>query len=195
MTVVAYILMALGALLCLLNWGTLIASWRRKRFVSAVPFVGALPLGYGMSLVPETRAFAWLALIADYGTLAVILALPYIAWHAWSTSRVNLLHRFTSKAAGRSVTIKLFRRHVAVISVAFDPPVPCEDHGACIQAFGLVGTWAATKAGFSIEGYDANRHLLLSNEPGGFTAVESNYPSGKEYDYDSLGGLVLHERD
>lgn len=144
MTVIAYILMALGARMCLLNWGTLIASWRSKRCVSPVPFVGALPLGYGMSLLSETRAYAWLALIVDYGTLAVILPLPYLAFEARSTSRVNLLHRFTSKAAGRSVTIKLFRRRVAVISVEFDPPVPCE-YGACIKSFRRVGTWAATE--------------------------------------------------
>lgn len=195
MTIVAHTLIAFGALLCVLNWGTLIANWRYKRFVSAVPFVGALPLGWGMSLLPGTRPYAWLALVADYGTLVFIIALPRILLEVWSTSRVNLLHCFTGNSAGRAIAIKLYRRNVAAISADFDPPFRCDDHGGLVLSFGMAGTWAATESGFLIKGYDSDRQLLLSQQSdGGFATMESNYPSGKEYSYDSLDRLLMRER-
>jgi hypothetical protein len=40
MVIIAYVLIALGGLMSLLNWSTVVASWRSKRFVSAVPLVG-----------------------------------------------------------------------------------------------------------------------------------------------------------
>src|SRR5262245_16318242 len=110
MVVLAYALIAFGGLMSLLNWGTLVASLRTKRFVSAVPLVGALPLGAGLSLLPESRPYAWLALLADYGTLVLIIALPRIAHDLWSTSRINLMHQFTTHEKERRITIKLFRR-------------------------------------------------------------------------------------
>src|SRR5262245_50700968 len=112
MVPVAYALIVFGGLMCLLNWGTLVASLRSKRFVSAVPLVGALPLGAGLALLPASRPYAWLALVADYGTLVLIISLPRIAHEFWSTSRINLMHRFTTAGKDRSITIKLFRRQI-----------------------------------------------------------------------------------
>jgi hypothetical protein len=195
MIVTAYALMAFGGLLSLLNWWTLIESWRSKRFVSAVPLVGAVPLASGMALLPETRPFAWLALVADFGTLMLIIALPRIAYEVWSTSRINLLHCFTARTAGRAITIKLFRRRIAVISAEFDPPALCNEHDARIQSLGLVGTWALTEDGFTIDGYDADRQLRVSEDNGAYTTVELNYPSDKRYNYDCLHGLVVRKQE
>lgn len=191
---VAYALIAIGGVLSLLNWSTLILSRRRKRFVSAVPLVGALPLGCGLALLPESRPFAWLALVADYGTLVVIMALPRIVYDAWCTSRINLLHCFAADERGRTVAIRLFRRRIAVISVAFDPPIPCNDHDARIRSFGLVGTWTPTETGFMIAGYDSDRQLLVEQDHGAYTTIELNYPSDKRYKYDCLHGLVVRKR-
>jgi hypothetical protein len=195
MVIVAFALIAFGGLMCLLNWGALVASWRSKRFVSAVPLVGALPLGAGLLLLPETRPFAWLALIADYGTLILIIALPWIAYEFWSTSRINLLHSFTTNAKEHAVAIKLFRRQIAVISAEFDPPIPCDDHDARIQSFGLVGKWSLTESGFSISGYALDRQLLVSKQDGAYATIELNYPSDKKYKYDCLDGLVVQEQN
>lgn len=195
MVVVAYALIAFGGLMCLLNWGTAFASWRSKRFVSAVPLVGALLLGAGLVLLPETRPFAWLALIADYGTLVLIVALPWIAHEFWSTSRINLLHSFTTNAKERAVSINLFRRQIAVISAEFDPPIPCDDHDARVQSFGLVGKWSSTESGFSISGYASDRQLVISKQEGAYATTELNYPDHKKYKYDCLDGLVVQEQN
>lgn len=195
MIAVAYALIAVGGLVSLLNWGTLISSLRSRRFASAVPFVGALLLGNGLALLPETRAFAWLALVADYGTLIFVVALPRIALAVWATSRINLLHCFTSHASGCELAIKLFRRHVAVISAEFDPPVPCDEHGALVQSFGLVGKWTPTESGFSVEGYVSDRQLLISRVNDAYATEELNYPSDRRYRYDCLDGLVVRERE
>ena len=194
MVVVAYALIAFGGLMCLLNWGTVVASWRSKRFVSAVPLVGAVPLGCGLALLQESRPFAWLALFADYGTLVLIIATPRIAYEFWSTSRINLLHCFSTNAKERNITIKLFRRQIAVISAEFDPPIPCNDHDARLQSFGLVGTWALTESGYSINGYASDRQLVVSKQNGVYATTELNYPSDTKYKYDCLDGLVVQEQ-
>jgi hypothetical protein len=194
MIAAAYALIAIGGLLSLLNWGTLIASLCTKRFVSAVPLVGALPLGCGMAILPETRRFAWIALAVDYGTLVLIIALPGIAYEVWSTSRINLMHSFTTNGRGRIITIRLFRRRVALITARFDPPIPCNDYDARVRSFGMVGKWGTTETGFSVDGYDSERQLLISKEYGVYSTVELNYPSDKKYNYDCLDGLVVHEQ-
>jgi hypothetical protein len=180
--------------MCLLNWGTGVASWRSERVVSAVPLVGALPLGCGLALLPETRPFAWLALVADYGTLVLILALPRIACEFWSTSRFNLLQSFSTDAKERRITIKLFRRQEAVISAEFDPPVPCNDADARVQSFGLVGTWASIESGYLINGYASDRQLVISNSNGFYATTELNYPGDTKHKYDCLDELVLQEQ-
>jgi hypothetical protein len=194
MVVVAYALIAFGGLMSLLNWGTVVASWRSKRFVSAVPLIGAVPLGCGLALLPETRPFVWLALVADYGTLVLIIALPRIAYEFWSTSRINLLHSFSTDAKGRRITIKLFRRQIAVISAEFDPPIPCNDYEARVQSFGLVGAWVPTESGFSINGYASDRQLVISKQNGVYATTELNYPNDKKYKYDCLDGLEVQEQ-
>jgi hypothetical protein len=195
MNVGAYALIAIGGFLSLVNWGTLVASLRSKRFVSAVPLIGAIPLGGGLALLPETRAFAWFALVADYGTLVLIIASPRLAYEFWATSRFNQLHCFRSNASGRDITIKLFRRQIAVISVTFAPPVLCNDYGVLVQYFGMVGKWARTESGFSIDGYGSDRRLRLSKNGGVYTTEELNYPSDARYNYDHLGGLVVQEQE
>jgi hypothetical protein len=195
MLIVGYLLIVLGGLISFQNWASIVVSYRSGRFVSAVPLVGGLLLGGGMALIPPTRPYAALAIVADYGTLIFILALPHLCYQIWSTSRFNLVHSFSISAAGRSITINLFHRHIAVIRVEFNPPVPCHDNGSLAQGFGAVGRWATTEAGFSIEGYRATRHIrLVPKENGDFTTVELNYPSEQRYNYDSLDGFVLRKQ-
>lgn len=195
MTFVAYILIGCGGLLSLMNWGTLIVSLRSKRFVSAIPLLGALSLGGGLALLPATRLFASLALIADYGTLILIIAVPRIAYEAWSTSRINLLWCFTSTTKGRIIAVKFYRRHVAVISARFDPPIPCDDHGSRVASFGLAGKWSAAQTGFVIAGYGVDRQLVITKENGMYVTAELNYPKDREYKYDCLDGLIMQKLD
>src|SRR5258708_7324312 len=71
--------MVLGGLLALLNWFSIYQTLRTGRRCSPIPLVSALFLGGGMLLHPAARPFAWLALVLDYGTLMLLLALPWIA--------------------------------------------------------------------------------------------------------------------
>ena len=189
--VIPIVLIAFGVLMSLLNWGTVVASLRHKRFVSAVPLIGAIPLGCGLAMLPETRSFAWLAVFVDYGTFILIITLPRITYEVWGTSRINLLHAFTTKTKDRVIVIKLFRRHITVISVRFDPPVQCNEHGACAQSISLTGVWTSTESGFSVKGYGSNRELLIVKKDGAYATTELNYPNDKKYNYDCLDGLHL----
>lgn len=194
MVAFAVTLIALGSVLALLNWYSLIASLCGDRFVSAVPLIGAFLLGSGMILLPQTRPFAWIALIADYGTLVFLIALPRIVAAIWSTCRFNLLHSFDLDEPGRHFTIKLFRRHIALISAQFDPFLPCNDDGACIGSFGWGGKWHVIENGYSIHGYCAERQLLLMSTNGNYSTTELHYPAENKYDYDSLDDLTFKKR-
>lgn len=192
MVILAYILIVVGGLVSLINWTTPIASWRSKRFVSPAPFGGALLLGVGLLLLPETRPFAWVALIADFGTLVFIIAIPRLVWIAWATSRFNLVHAFAADTDGRAVTIKLFCRQIAEISVKFDPPILFDDGRGFVNSFGLVGSWSPTTAGFVIKGYDSDRELRVLNQGGRYVTAELNYPGDRKSRHDSLDGIDLH---
>jgi hypothetical protein len=186
--------MTLGAFVSLLNWGALFVSMRGSRFISPVPLIGPLTLGSGMALLPQTRPYAWLALVVDWGTFSfIVFGLPYMAFQFWSTSRINLVHSFASLSSGRAVGINLYRRHIAVISARFDPPLLRDDNGAHVVSFGLQGKWTATKAGFLIDGYSSNRQLVLSSEYGHYATNELNYPSDTKYNYDCLDRMALQK--
>ena len=185
----------LGELLSVLSWATFFVSLLGKRFVSAVPLFGALLLAGGLILIPETRRFAWLAVVADFGTFALMIALPRLVYEFWSTSRVNLLHCFTIAESERIISFKLFRRHIAVISARFTPPMLSNDNGAHVVSFGMSGRWVATENGFSIDGYRLDRRLLISRENDNYITVEFNYPGDEKYKYDFLDGLSLQKQE
>jgi hypothetical protein len=189
-----YILIAVGGLFSFMNWRAFISSRRNGRFDSPIPLIGALLLGCGMALYLPTRPFALLAVVADYGTLVLIVASPRIAYDFWSTSRINLLHSFMTNVAGRIIRIDLFRRHVAVISARFDPSIPANHDGARICSFGMVGRWDSTPTGFSINGYRSDRQLIITKEDSTYSTIELNYPTSEEFNGDGLNGLILHRQ-
>ena len=76
--VFALVCIVFGALFSLMNWVMVIETRRTGRFHSVVPFVGAVLLGAGLALLPQTRHFAWLAILADCGTLMLIYSLPQL---------------------------------------------------------------------------------------------------------------------
>jgi hypothetical protein len=184
------ILIVLGSFVSLINWCTFFASSRR-RYISPIPLIGATLLGCGMALLPETRPFAWLSLIVDYGTLAFLIVLPSIAWECWATSWINLLHFFKTNDSGRQIEIKLFRRGIAVISARFDPPAPCSDVGGHVLSFDMVGKWTATPGGYCITEYAADRELFLVLANGLYRTTELHYPIEKKYYYDCLNDLTF----
>lgn len=191
----AYALIGMGVLFSFLNWSTLVSSLLTNRFISPIPFAGSVPLGIGMLLLPETRLFAWLALVIDYGTLVLIIALPGLAYEFWSTSAANLLHCLSVIESGREFTIRLFRRDIAIISAKFTPAVPCNNDGACVQSFSYVGKWTVTETGFLIDSYGSGRRLHVTMQNNTYKTEEENHPQNNTHHYDCLNGLVFEKQN
>jgi hypothetical protein len=131
------VLIAIGAILSLLNWATLLCSLRTGRFISAVPLVGGVCLGTGSVLLPFLRPYAGVAVLLDYGTVALLLGLPGIAREAWATCRINLLEGYVGQRVGTTVSLRLFRRGVFTLHWDIErPPGECG-----IVGTGRIGTW------------------------------------------------------
>jgi hypothetical protein len=119
---IATILVVLGGLVCLMNWMMLYQSYRTKRFHSAVPLLGAFMLGFGMSLIPITRHFAWVAIPLDYGTLILLFALPQFLYGAWTTCRLNLLKEYSENCGNKAANLRFFRNGIFVIKLQIKRP-------------------------------------------------------------------------
>jgi hypothetical protein len=133
----AIILISVGGLISFANWFSVIQSYRTKRFHSAVPLFGAVFLGAGMLASPATRAYALLAIIADYGTLALLLASPRLIREAWNTSNHNLVYEYLGQAGMKTVRLRLFRRGIFTIRLELHRP-PGETG---LVSTGTVGSW------------------------------------------------------
>lgn len=187
---IAGFFLGVGFLLSIANWFTLWTSHHRNRHASPVPLLGALSLGYGLFSFPFTAPFYWIALIVDYGTLSLLIALPRLAQELWETSSINLLHKFTTKDATRKIVIQLFRGKKAIIKIQFSPSQPCNDYGALISSLGFLGNWTQEEDRFVIMSYAENRSLELIPVEKNFQSAEQNYPN-KKYHYDELNDLLF----
>ena len=189
--ILATIAISLGAFIALFNWYTIYESYRTGRHVSPAPLLGGLLLVLGLIGFPETRAYAWLGVVADYGTLVLIFAVPALIWDAWSTSSINLVHRLVSDSGGRHDDIRLFKRGNFTMKREHDPPVPCNEHGALTVSQGFVGVWREESQGFVLEGYRGDRILRILNAGGVYRTREENYPEDQEFPVDRLDSLEL----
>ncbi len=129
--------MVLGGLLSLANWLGIFQSNITKRFHSPVPLIGAILLGTGMLLNPTARPYAWTALFLDWGTLALLISLPWLIRDFWKTSRFNLLYEYLGKAGMKTVHLNLFKRGIFTIRIQLSRP-PGE---AGLVGTGTTGTW------------------------------------------------------
>jgi hypothetical protein len=185
---------ALGSYIAVLNWYSIYASHKSERNVSAVPLLGALFLVVGLLGFEQTKPYAWVGILADYGTLIIFVAIPMLAWESWTTSRFNLLHRFLSEADGRRDDIRLFKRGRFTIKTEYDPPVPSNEHGAFAVSQGRVGTWRSDGDTFCLEKYGEDRVMRIREKEGGFITEEVNYPESNPFQHDRMGGLSLKQQ-
>lgn len=183
----------LGGCIAVLNWYSIYASHKSNKNVSPVPLFGALFLVLGLLGFQGTKPYAWAGILADYGTLTLIFAIPMLAWESWTTSRINLMHRFLSDAHGRRDDIRLFKRGLLTIKTEYDPPVACNGHGALAVSQGRVGTWRKDGDNFCLEGYGEVRMTKITKQGDGFITEEENYPNSNEYQHDRMGGLTLKQ--
>jgi hypothetical protein len=134
---IAGVLMAIGAILSLMNWASLLASLHAGRFISAVPLVGGVCLGTGALMLPALCPYAGVALLLDYGTMALLLGMPSMAREVWATCRINLLEEYVGRRDITTVSLRLFRR--GVFTLRWDIKRPPGECG--IVGIGHVGTW------------------------------------------------------
>lgn len=191
MTAVASIAILLGAIVCVVNWSAFFATSIGRRYVSPVPIVGGLLLLLGLLGFESTRRFAALGLLADWGTLALLLSLPTMVREARATSRRNLIRSFSAVSGGRKYEIRLFKDAVFTITVQGDPGVLCNHHGYAHVRRGFTGTWGEKPTEFVLEGYAGSRCLMIKKLAGPLQTVELNYTAEGECSWDSLQSLIL----
>ncbi len=186
-----YIAIILGGFICIMNWLTIFYSRKEEHFISAAPFIGAIFLGYGLVSFPQTRPYAWLSIIADYGTLIVIISIPYQFKEYWPVSRFNLRHSFISLNPNKKIKIKLFNKGIFTISATLDPPAPYDKTGILISDFSFEGSWEQTGDTFMLKFYVDSRILKLYPKDNRYLIDEQNYPAEHEFPYDSLDEIAL----
>jgi hypothetical protein len=137
MKILATSLIVFGGLFCLMNWLMLYQSYRTKKFHSAIPLFGAFMLGFGMSLIPATRRFAWAAIPLDYGTLVLLFALPKLLCEGWKICRFNLLKEYSGNYGNKEVRLRFFRNDIFVIKLQIQRP----EGKTGITGLGKTGKW------------------------------------------------------
>ncbi|MGL4422404.1 MAG: hypothetical protein ACRCZF_17170 [Gemmataceae bacterium] len=166
--IAAALFLVLGILFSLLNAYTAYLSWRGPRFVSPIPFFGAICLFFGVVLLPEARLWYGIAIAADVGTLRLLIQLPAILTEWWGTSRFCRVDHFQAVVSNRRCEIQLFRRGQALLTQDFDPPVPMPNQPS-IQMLRLSwsGQWSETAEGYRIVSYADARSLVLKHQSNG----------------------------
>jgi hypothetical protein len=133
----ALVFIALGGFIVVMNWWMVIATHRTGQHHSAVPLVGAVLLGAGLALLPQTRLYAWVAILADYGTLILLISLPMLVREAWETSRYNLTAEYRGGRGIMTAHISLYRGDICIIR--YDMKRAAGEMG--IMSTSRVGTW------------------------------------------------------
>jgi hypothetical protein len=108
-------LLGFGSAVSLLNWVGVYQSWRTGRSHSLIPLIGGVCLLNCALLVASLRPFAWVAILADCGTIVVFVSIPGIAWEAWSTCPLNLLGEYVGLLGKTTIRLRRFRRGVFTI--------------------------------------------------------------------------------
>ena len=175
--VLAGLSLAFGGYIAGMNWYSIYASHKAGRNVSSIPLVGAWFIVLGLCGFQQTKPYAWAGILVDYGTLTLMLAIPSLARESWTISRIKLLHRFLSVSNGRRDDIRLFKRGKFTIKTEYNPPVPCNTHGALAVSQGRTGTWTTDRNAFCLSGYGEDRTMKILPKDGLFITWKENTQS------------------
>ena len=188
MQILAAIAIAFGLLMSAFNRATLFPS-RDDKNVSPAPLVGGALLAIGFLGFETTRPYWWLAVFIDFGTLALLLALPMLISEMWAHSDRNALHIFESTIDDRTVNIRLFKNGDCVINISFDPPRPHGAYGNLAVSAGFVGKWSSCDEHFEVNEYAGGRALRLSQKEEKRYALVEKYPDGDDPSIYALDGI------
>ena len=189
MEYIGIIAIILGGLISLVNWVYFYRSWKTKKHISSIPLVGAILVVFGLFQFTETRMYAWIGIVVDYGTLVFICSIPFLMREFWSTSRVNLIREYDGTSSTTQHNLRLYKNGVFVIESKVDSPRPANEYGALIASFGFQGKWAEIGSSITLNEYAEGRTLNLQDMNGKLISREANYPDDKEHQYDSLDGI------
>lgn len=190
MKTAAFLLLAIGIGLTILNWSSLFASWFSKRHISPVFPASSLLTAWGLALFEPTRAYCWVSLLTDYTLFTLLIAAPALVADEWRTSRFTRVKLLLAEETPRKLELSLHRGGHFLLRATFIPPAPCDKHGACIRNYGAVGRWQDTVDGrLRLWGYREQCVLTLEPEETDYVAREEHYPEGKEFRYDALEGV------
>lgn len=134
---IATAFLVLWLLFLLVNARSCYRTHVKKQFTSSIPLVGGLFGMVGFLLTPELKWWCWLAVLMDYGSVVLLLALPKVAGELWQTSSINLINEFIGEDGSREVRIKLYKSGVFVIKHRIGRP---KDEPGLI-ASSDIGTW------------------------------------------------------
>jgi hypothetical protein len=192
MKILAIIMIALGGFISFVNWMTLYQSWKTKKFVSSIPLFGAIFLGAGLACFQKTRNYAFLSLVADYGTLVFIISAPKLLSQFWQTSSSNLFQAFDGQSQSFKYKLNLYNNETFVIDAKAQYSQPANEYGARIEQFGLCGKWENNEGIIYLTKYDNNRVLkLIKTDDNKYIAEEINYPQDRKYKYDLMNGIMF----
>jgi len=111
-------------LLVLVNALSFYRTHVKKKFTSSIPLVGGLFGVVGFLQIPQLRKWCWVAVLADYGSIVFLLALPKVAKELWQTSSINLVDEFVGSDGRKEVKIRLYKAGVFVIKLTFRTFLP-----------------------------------------------------------------------
>ena len=192
MNTAAYILLGVGVGFSLLNWGCLFGSWFSKRHISPVFPAPSVLTALGLGLLDRTRTYWWVGLLTDYTFFGFLIAAPSMVASAWQTSSFTRVKLLRAEGTPRRLELSLHRGGHFQLRATFDPPMPCNPHGACISSFSAVGQWQDMLDGrLRLWGYREERVLTLMRTDAVYIAHEEQYPVGTEFPYDAIDGVTF----
>lgn len=131
------VLLILGGLLSIGNAINWLRSRSGQTFHSRVPLLGA---GFGVVAClsnPDWRAFAWLPILLDVGTLELVWQLPEIARREARYSDSRRIAEFALFLEDRQIRLTLYREDIALLRQRLT-----DKHGEQRYEGGTCGHWS-----------------------------------------------------
>jgi hypothetical protein len=184
-----------GGLICLMNGVSLYLSWRKKRFHSVIPLVGAVLLTIGLWRFDATRRFALFAFLGDWGTLVLLYSLPSLIAQFWPICRVNRLKVIAGQGERAEYVLTLFRKGIFWIDIKYRRPSDWNGRMPFLTGSALRGNWTKEGNTILLSGYSGQRKAILEKQNDGrHIAREMGLPAGEKPPHNTLDGVIFEEK-
>ncbi len=187
----ALLFFSIGGFIIVCNWLTPLQTRRTGRNHSAIPLLGAAFAGAGLWLLPAVRRWTWAPFLVDFGTLLVLVSLPYLIYNEWQTSRLNLVAEYSGRRDTLIVHIRLYRRgHCTVVDELQRAP---GEQGMTHRS--VVGTWRREDDLLTVSAGGEEAVFAVGAEPGIETLrLASGFAARDVAPELSLSGVELRRR-